>query len=318
MKISVALCTYNGAAFLELQLASIASQTRPPDEIVICDDGSTDATLTIAESFRAKAAVPVRIFANPENLGSTKNFERAISLCDGEIVALCDQDDVWLPQKLSRLEAEFRARPDAAFVFSDALVVDLHRQALGYRLWEAVGFTRRQQRMFQSGSGVSVLLRYNVVTGATLAFRASFRDLLLPIPSSWVQDGWIGLLLSCVAVGTPIASPLIEYRQHPGQQLGGKKTTLREKINVARQQGTATFLGTALDYFLALDRLQQSRDRVRDPAILDALEDKIRHFHAKARMRQSRRLPRVMHEMLTRHYGRYSRGWKSLAQDLFL
>ena len=86
MKISIALCTYNGAKFLQEQLDSIAFQTRIPDEMIICDDQSKDSTLEILKNFVSKASFPVRLFLNEKNLGSTKNFGKAIGLCTGDII----------------------------------------------------------------------------------------------------------------------------------------------------------------------------------------------------------------------------------------
>src|SRR6266849_5683432 len=117
------MCTYNGARFLSEQLESIAAQTRVPDELVVCDDGSTDETVEIIKAFVERAPFAVRLEINANNLGSTKNFEKAIGLCQGEIIALADQDDVWYPKKLELLESVFLARPSVGAVFSDADVM---------------------------------------------------------------------------------------------------------------------------------------------------------------------------------------------------
>src|SRR5258708_1747298 len=120
IKVSVALCTYNGARFLREQLESIAAQTHIPAELVACDDASTDDSFSILESFAKSAVFPVRLVRNEIRVGSTKNFEQAIGLCTGEIIALCDQDDVWLPEKLARIGEELARHRDAVMVFSDA------------------------------------------------------------------------------------------------------------------------------------------------------------------------------------------------------
>jgi len=96
---SVALCTYNGERFLSQQLASLAAQTVLPDELVVCDDASTDASMRVVEDFAKNAPFSVRIFRNPNNLGYVKNFEQAIGLCSKEIIFLCDQDDDWEKKK---------------------------------------------------------------------------------------------------------------------------------------------------------------------------------------------------------------------------
>src|SRR5688500_18488634 len=182
MKISVAMCTYDGEPFLREQLASIAAQGRQPDELVVCDDRSSDSTCDIVREFAATAPFAVRLHTNERNLGSTKNFERAIRLCEGDAIALADQDDVWLPSKLARIEERFAAEPRAGLVFSDAEVVDERLRPLGYRLWESVGFDRAHQRLVSGGRALDVLLPGWTVTGATLAFRSRFRNLVLEIP----------------------------------------------------------------------------------------------------------------------------------------
>lgn len=108
-RISVAVCTYNGSRFLPEQLTSIAAQTRLPDEMVVCDDGATDATAEIIEKFARTAPFLVRFIRNSQNLGSTKNFENAIGLCTGDLIALSDQDDIWMREKLGR-QAEMMER----------------------------------------------------------------------------------------------------------------------------------------------------------------------------------------------------------------
>src|ERR1700753_2242608 len=123
-QIWVALCTDNCERFLARQLASIQQQTRTPDELVVCDDCSTDSTVEILNSFAASAGFPVRIIRNEQNLGFVANFERAIRLCPGGLMALCDQDDIWYPTRLERSQQEFAAHPEAGLVFSDAEVID--------------------------------------------------------------------------------------------------------------------------------------------------------------------------------------------------
>src|SRR5918997_119590 len=202
-RFSVAMCTYNGARFVAEQLASVAAQTRPPDELVVCDDGSADETRELVGEFAARAPFPVRLSVNERNLGSTRNFGRAISLSAGDLIALSDQDDVWHPEKLEKLEARFDARPSVGLVFTDAELVD-------------------ERLRVRRGRALDVLLPGWSVTGATMAFRADFRDLVLDIPEdlALIHDGWIALMVAAVSEIDYIAEPLIQYRQHPRQQVG--------------------------------------------------------------------------------------------------
>ena len=320
MKISVALCTYNGSRYLQEQLHSIVGQSRQPDEIVVCDDSSNDSTVEMLNRFERDSGLCVRIHRNEQTLGSTKNFEQAIAHCDGDLIVLCDQDDVWEDDKIQCLEEAMERNPKAAYVFSDAHVVDEYLHPVGHTLWEAVGFGRRERRLVELGQAATVLLRYNVATGATMAFRAKHKQLILPIPEGWIHDGWSALVLAMVAPCTFVDKPLIRYRQHTAQQLGGAKTTFLEKVKIAKSQDSTTFQLIADDYQHVLDRVRQFRESLLDPCWLTELENKVNHFRAKARMRKGKRyrLPLVAREALSHHYGRYSRGWKSLAQDIFL
>ncbi len=220
MKISIALCTYNGVEFLQEQLESIALQTRIPDEMVICDDRSKDDTLEILRNFSSKVSFPVRIFLNEKNLGSTKNFEKAIKLCTGDIIFLSDQDDVWNPDKLEKIEKLFSISPSTALIFSDAELVDENLRPLGYTLWKSIGFSKKEQSNFTHGKFIEVLLKRNVVTGSTMAFRSEFKQLFFPISDIWVHDGWIALLIAFASDLGMISEPLIKYRQHHMQQVG--------------------------------------------------------------------------------------------------
>jgi len=106
-KISIAMATYNGEKFILEQLNSLAAQTTLPAELIVTDDGSADRTLEIIRTFAQTAPFAVDIYPNPKRLGYAENFLRAASLCQGDLIAFCDQDDVWLPQKLAVAAAPF-------------------------------------------------------------------------------------------------------------------------------------------------------------------------------------------------------------------
>jgi glycosyltransferase involved in cell wall biosynthesis len=319
LKVSVALCTYNGARFLSEQLESIAAQTSAPAELVACDDGSSDESIAVLEEFAKTAAFPVRIVRNEHNLGSTKNFEKAIGACTGEIIALCDQDDIWTASKLDRISRMFARNQGVAMVFSDAEAVDESGRPLGYRLWEStiLPIRGRRLRRIRAGRLFEVLLRDNLVTGATMAFRSSWRELLLPIPETWVHDGWIALLLSAVAPCECVPEALVRYRQHSQQQLGGRKRNLLEQLRRAREMGRTFMVDSAERYGRARERIERQIGGASGAA---SLMEKVEHFRARVRMRDEPiwRWPLAGREFVLGRYGRYSIGWKSFLQDLFL
>jgi glycosyltransferase involved in cell wall biosynthesis len=218
-RISVALCTYNGERFLPQQLAGIQQQARLPDELVVCDDRSTDQTLAIVREFAGTVSFPVVIDQNPETLGSARNFEKAIRLCTGDLIALSDQDDIWYPNRLQRSEQEFVAHPRAGLVFSDADIIDDQNRLQEGTLWQRLGFAGGRMQDLLAGQFV-VLAKHRFVTGATVMFRADLRDRCLPVSPGWIHDEWITLVIATLSDLRPIDQRLIRYRLHGAQQVG--------------------------------------------------------------------------------------------------
>lgn len=327
--ISVALCTYNGKPFLSAQLRSIAAQDRPPDELVICDDGSSDGSLEVIRGFARCSEIPTHVVVNDENLGSTRNFEQAISLCQGEIVSLADQDDVWYPYKLRRIQEVFlrsnglqsRRSGSPVAVFGDADLVDSNGRPLGSRLWRTVRFTNSEQQTVERGEALKVLLRHPVVTGATMAFRRELLDLMTPLPARETHDRWISFLLAACGRLVAIPEPLMQYRCHPGQQIGAGPLSLHEAITQADHRGGSFYEDEVVRYRRFAEKIGQGNGRFTDSArILKQIEKKILHLEHRVRLPRTRlaRIPPLLQELACGNYWRYSGGWRSLAKDLIL
>lgn len=325
MRISVAMCTYNGADFLPAQLASIAEQTRPADELIVCDDASTDKTRALLESFARTSSIPVSLYFSDENAGSIKNFERAIGLCTGDVIALSDQDDVWNGNKLQRIEAAFRNRAAVGMVFSDAELVDDNLKPLGRRMWSAVGFDTHKQKLLRDGRSLDVLVNGWTVTGATMAFRSDYVKLALPIPTNiaMIHDGWIALTVAAVADIAFIEEPLIKYRQHERQQIGApqRSTVAAERglqafESALRRRNSATDLHEILSVLEERLLAQQHSFDVR--RALAFVANYSSHLDVRANLPRKRlsRLPRILRELLTMRYHEYANGFKSAAKDL--
>ena len=226
MRVSIAMCTYNGEKYLGEQLQSIAEQTKRPHQLIVCDDGSTDCTLQILEEFAKTAPFQVSIFRNATNLGSTKNFEKAIGLCDGDLIALSDQDDVWYPNKLEVMCSIFEKDRSIGGVFSDADLMSADSLTIEGRLWERFHFGPREQRCFRTEGALKLLLQQAVVTGMTLIVRADLRGRLLPIPASWEHDGWMALVLVLTSRLDFTTNRLSKYRLHEAQQISVPQSQL--------------------------------------------------------------------------------------------
>lgn len=133
----------------------------------MCDDRSSDGTVDLVTRTLIGAPFAVHVIVNPERLGIAANVEQAIERSTGDIIVLADHDDIWWEHKLARIASRFEVDGTVGAVFSDAIIIDQGSQASGARLWAKAGFSRRRQRRWQSDP-IGVLLRGNVVTGATL------------------------------------------------------------------------------------------------------------------------------------------------------
>ena len=179
----------------------------------------------------------------------------------------------------------------------------------------------RERAAVRTGNARDLLMRYNVVTGATMAFRREHVDLLCPIPSHWVHDGWIALILSLIGPCAFVTEPLIRYRQHAKQQIGGRKTTFRQKITIARSQNIRTFRQLERDFTAVHERAERWSDLLRDSETLSVLAEKIAHCVRRAEMRSvgvTQRLGMIQREFALGGYRKFALGWKSMAQDLVL
>jgi len=225
MSISIAMATFNGERFLEPQLASIAAQTRLPDEFVISDDGSSDRTLDIVHTFAKVAPFEVRILKKDKRLGFSDNFIFAAKNTRHPLIAFCDQDDVWLPEKLEtglrRIEA-------------DGSLLAMHTLMRTDESLNPIG------RVTQDIKGDSVtepltVLPYKFGWGNTMLFRRTLLEVINPAerprqpedtgPLS--HDRWIYALADGLGRVSNIAAPLILYRQHGTNVVGLEKRDVR-------------------------------------------------------------------------------------------
>lgn len=309
------------ARFLPAQVQSICTQSLLPRQIVLSDDGSTDGSVSIVRQAMAQCgvgeAVELTVFENTAPLGVTRNFEQAVRACRHELVALCDHDDVWHPGRLARMAAEFEARPDLLLLHSDARLVDAQLAPLGMTLFNALEVRPGELAAIAEGRAFEVLLRRNVVTGATAVFRRALLASALPFPKEWVHDEWLAAIAAATGRMAVLAEPLIDYRQHASNQIGARRHTLAEKIGKAfAARGTKHVerlrRGQAL-----LERLQSLRGQV-PQAHLHAQQQKVRHQRFRAELpawRLARALP-VLWEAARGRYDRFGRGWNAIAQDL--
>jgi len=314
--ISVALCTYNGAKFLSEQLKSIADQTLPVDELVVCDDRSKDNTIEIIRSFAEKCAFPVHIHINEANLGSTKNFEKCLSLCTGDIIFLCDQDDKWRADRVQKQADYLNEHPDKDAVFCDAMKMGDDSKPVGSTIWEEIEFDSRKRDKWKNGRAHEILFTGFIVTGATLAIRKSCLARLMPFPThvpDLIHDAWMAMVLSLEGKIDFIPDTLIYYRIHSSQQVGFgnkvDKVQLKDRLNRDRNKKLVPLKEKA-EKLLGMYKLLKALPFVPQEK-LAKLDLAQQHFFKRAALPDSRllRLPFVVGHVVQGHYKFSSKDW---------
>jgi glycosyltransferase involved in cell wall biosynthesis len=220
MKKSVCMATYNGAPFVVRQLESVLKQLGPNDEIIVVDDRSKDNTVQVLiETFGDL----VQVHVNEKNLGAIKSFEKAISFSSGDILFLCDQDDIWEDHKVVTVMNSFEEQ-NADLVVHDAIVVDGKLEVINPS-WNAYNHNNIKQRIFGN-------ILKNAYTGAFMAFRKELVSDILPFPASIeMHDQWIALVSMLNKKNIVfIEKPLMKYVRHGGNVTGVKKRSLSEQI----------------------------------------------------------------------------------------
>ena len=320
-RLSIVMCTYNGASYLQPQLDSLLAQTLPPDEIVISDDGSTDGTMAVLEAFAVIArarGVEVHLSRHAVNVGFVENFSSALRQASGDVLFLCDQDDVWRSDKLAVMAARFTDDPELLLLHSDARLVDGKGASLNSLLFNALQMTADEKRAIHDGCAFEVVIRRSFVTGATAALRREVIKIALPIAPNWIHDEWLAIVVSAAGKMDFVDAPLIDYRQHGGNQIGARKRTLAMKW-----QDLLLPRGKELRDEVA--RLRWLEEFFTQATFCDdgdcAAQVKCKRTHFERRIvigqlpRHSRVLP-VLREGLTGDYRRYGTGGRSMLRDM--
>jgi glycosyltransferase involved in cell wall biosynthesis len=217
--ISIALATFNGEKYLAAQLESLAAQVRPPAELIVSDDASDDGTVDIVRAFAKRSPFPVRLLRNETRLGFRDNFMRAVAQCGADLIAFCDQDDIWEPEKLAVMEPAFQDR-DVLLAYHNATLIDAGGRVIG-----------RLYKDGAAGARFPPLTRHPwlVVPGFTQIFRrelmrfsflhSASRDVDWP-QETLTHDRWFFFFASVLGHIVFVGQPLARYRQHSGSTFG--------------------------------------------------------------------------------------------------
>lgn len=215
--ISVVMCTYNGEKFIDEQVRSIVQQTLQPMEIIIVDDVSTDSTWQKLQYWQQQAPI-IQLYRNEHNLGYNRNFEKAIQLAKGGLIALSDQDDVWMPEKLEKLLP----------CFNDPAVVLAHSRSV--RLEDGkLDFHKANLQYQFSGNDTRKLLFFNQMMGHDAMFRTSLLPHIIPIPERMSYDWWIAVVATCYGTVAGVPDFLVHHRIHGSNNFFSSQAASKKK-----------------------------------------------------------------------------------------
>ena len=315
-RVSVAMCTFNGARFLSEQLDSILGQSEMPDELVVCDDGSTDDTINVLEEYSELAPFPVNIHRCQVRLGVAQNFAKCINLCSGDLVVLSDQDDIWLPDRIRETRLAFAANENLTFTYSDAILIDDGGRDMGRTIYKDMRVMHKDRQRLEGGTSIlPTLLVYGGVCGCTMAFRSKFLPIILPIPETWIHDQWISLVLCAIGPSARIR-PTVQYRQHSAQSIGLGRLNLKARIRHTRTRKAEEYQAEIRHFRFGLDTAR-SHSELHDslvPALRSRIEFLCNRYSVRSGgIRGMRLLARLL---WTGDYWRLGAGWGSLLKDV--
>ncbi|MCI4238931.1 glycosyltransferase family 2 protein [Dickeya dianthicola] len=226
-RISIALATYNGGRYVRQQLDSIQHQTHQDFIIHVCDDGSRDDTLEVIRSHELYQQGKIRLYPGEGGQGAMKNFRRTIACCEDHYIALCDQDDYWVPEKLERQLKEVKAHEQGGvtpvLAFSDLEIVDAVLGPLHPSFYRA-------SIKSSAASQPEDFVVSNHIPGCAMLFNRALKQLMEPMPDDIrMHDWWIALIAAHSGKIAYVDMPLIKYRQH-GNNTVGVPGILRKRL----------------------------------------------------------------------------------------
>lgn len=243
--VSIAMATYNGEQYLKEQLDSILNQTYKNIELIICDDCSNDKTREIITKY-ANSDKRIKYFFNEENLGYSKNFQKAVSLCNGEYIALSDQDDIW---NLNKIELSINKINNYDLLCTNSLLVDENNKSLKITMKDTVGYRyipKNQEQIFK------FLCHKNFVQGSTILAKASFIK-NITVPEDFYHDYCYAFYaIECNGI-IYLNNCTIRYRQHK-QQVTTNKKKKNDLLTITKKEEIGSYIQKKI---MLLNKIEQ-------------------------------------------------------------
>ncbi|MBN1392851.1 MAG: glycosyltransferase family 2 protein [Sedimentisphaerales bacterium] len=270
--VDILLAAYNGQKYLAAQIDSILAQSYQDWQLLIRDDGSSDDTVKIIKEYAGRLPDKIRLITDNENhLGASLNFGKLLEYADSDYVMFCDQDDVWLPNKieltLNAMKAAEQIYPDKPIlVHTDLRITDSRLNTIADSMW-------RYQKLYpEVGDDLNKIMAQNVVTGCTVMINKKARAVSIPIPKEAVlYDWWIALNVCKHGKIVYLSTPSILYRQHSDNEVGAQKMNIvhfLKKLRSTRELMSARYrMIKKFDPAVSLWRLVWNKTWVKTPQL---------------------------------------------------
>lgn len=305
--ISVAMTTYNGQLYIREQLDSILNQSLPVDEVIICDDGSTDGTVEILKEYEEKFPDRIRLFENDSNLGYRLNFKKAMSLCKGDYIFLCDQDDVWKKKKVELMLDKMKEMPQIQVLATSFTYIDGKGEKKPVVPERGKSNNNLYLKEVPKGACVKVSFEeyynHNFFQGCALVLRKELKDWVVDHFSTHVAHDY---LINFTAARQDAMYfwnvSLFYYRLHEKNTIGVQKTNMNflEKMRTRNRLETRTIL--AVDGRQMLLALRES-----DPEFYNRrkkyYDEKISFYGKHIEYLEERNLLKLLGQMRSPYYG---------------
>ena len=314
--VSVVIAAFHGEKFIGELLKSLFTQTYPPSEILIGDDSHDNQTEIAIRNVIAEAPCPVNIIKNEQPKGCSQNFSMLADKATGDIIFLCDQDDVWLPEKIENMVNEFKQFPETAVVFCNSRFVDCNLNDMGYSTSDILKISNEVCKKINEENDLLDFIKNPMMYGHNIAFRKEFRNCFLPIPEYVnIYDLYINYIAVCSHIRC-IRKDLTLFRRH-GNNSSVQQTSWQRLIRILTKKNDKERYNSWIHIYAAIEKLKtiESVSKMENFNILCKFRD---FYKKRLKVSSGNIFKRLQAITFLNEYFQCGTGIKSFLRDIFI